>query len=152
VRRGLGARAVLLAILIAAFAAAACGPQPASPAEGAAQPSTAFLARHKPMNGGPAAIVSGTLVERDGCLLLEVAGGTALALWPPDASAWVIDGMTTIVDGKGRPAVAVGGMASFGGGYDYPLDWAETQAGPIPERCRTGTYILVNDLEWIPQD
>jgi hypothetical protein len=43
-------------------------------------------------------------------------------------------------------------MASFGGGYDYPLDWAETQAGPIPERCRTGTYILVNDLEWIPQD
>jgi hypothetical protein len=152
VRRGFGAPSVLATALIAAFVAGACGPQPASPAEGAAQPSTAFLARHKPMNGGPAAIVSGTLVERDGCLLLEVAGGTTLALWPPDASAWVIDGVTTIVDGKGRPAVAVGGPASFGGGYDYPLDWAETQAGPIPERCRTGTYILVNDLEWIPQD
>jgi hypothetical protein len=45
--------------------------------------------------------------------------------------------------------VAVGGEASFGGGYDYPLDWAESQAGPIPERCRTPTYLLVNDLERI---
>jgi hypothetical protein len=32
-------------LLVAAFVAAACGPQSASPAEGAAQPSTAFLTR-----------------------------------------------------------------------------------------------------------
>ena len=89
-RRGFGARSVLVTALVAAFVTAACGPQPTSPAGGATQPSTAFLARHKPMNGGPAAIVSGTLVERDGCL-----------------------------------------------------------AGPIPERCRTPTYLMVNDLERI---
>ena len=135
-----------------ALIAGGCGPVPASPAAGDAVASTAFLARHGPMNGGPAAIVMGTLVERDGCLLVDRPGGgpgTALALWPPDASAWVIDGVTTIVDGRGRPAVAVGGELSFGGGYDYPLDWAEAQAGPIPERCRTPTYLLVNDLERI---
>ncbi len=144
-------RAAMLAAAVAAVSVsvAACGPQPASPADGDARPSTAFLARHGPMNGGPAAIVLGTLVERDDCLLLDLPGGAALALWPPDASAWVIDGVTTIVDGRGRPAVAVGGQASFGGGYDYPLDWAEAQAGPIPERCRTPTYLLVNDLERI---
>jgi hypothetical protein len=113
--------------------------------------SPAFLARHQPMAGGPAASVVGTLVERNGCLLLETESGTALALWPPDASAWVIDGVITIVDGQGRPAVAVGGQASFGGGYDYPLDWAQRQAGPIPDACRTATYLLVNDLERIPQ-
>ena len=140
------------AVVGLALALAACGPSPASPAGGDARPSTAFLARHGPMNGGPAAIVMGTLVERDGCLLVDRPGGgpgTALALWPPDASAWVIDGVTTIVDGRGRPAVAVGGELSFRGGYDYPLDWAEAQAGPIPERCRTPTYLLVNDLERI---
>ena len=138
-------------VIAAALLVAACGAP--APSGDAIQRSPAFLARHRAMNGGPAAIVVGALVERDGCLLLDGPNGSTLALWPPDASAWVIDGVTTIVDGQGRPSVAVGGQASYGGGYDYPLDWAEQQAGPIPERCRTRTYILVNDLERIvPQD
>ncbi len=134
-----------LAILVAACGAPA-------PSGDDIRPSTAYLARHRPMGGGPAALVVGTLIERHGCLLLDVPGGPTLPLWPPDASAWVIDGVTTIVDGQGLPALTVGGQASFGGGYDDTLDWAEQQAGPIPAGCRTPSYILVNDLERIAQD
>ncbi len=141
-------RSMVITVAVATVVAA-CGSQEPAPPDGAVQRSSAFLARHQPMSGGPAAIVLGTLVERDGCLLIDGPDGVALALWPPDASAWVIDGVTTIVDGRGRPAVAVGGEASFGGGYDYPLDWAEAQAGPIPEHCRTTTYLLINDLDRI---
>jgi hypothetical protein len=144
--RGLLGTAAVAAL--AAALVAACGAP--APSGDSVQPSTAFLARHKPMNGGPAAIVIGTLVEKDGCLLLDGPDGLALALWPSDATAWVIDGVTTIVDGRGRPALEVGGQASFGGGYDFTLDWAEGQTGRIPERCRTRAYILVNDLERIP--
>lgn len=138
---------VPVAVLMALLVVAACGAP--GPSGDSVRPSTAYLARHGPMNGGPAAIVIGTLVERDGCLLLDAPGGPALALWPHDASAWVIDGVTTIVDGRGRPALAVGGQASFGGGYDFTLNWAQQQAGSIPEACRTHAYILVNDLERI---
>ena len=74
---------VIAAWALAAIGIAACGGPEPSPPDGAAQPSTAYLARHGPMNGGPAAIVQGTLVERDGCLLLEVAGGAALACGHP---------------------------------------------------------------------
>ena len=43
--------------------------------------------------------------------------------------------------------MAVGDTATFGGGTDYALDFAEEVIGqPIPDRCRVGNYTLVNSL------
>jgi hypothetical protein len=124
---------------------------PAVPDDETLQRSGAFLPIHKPMIGGPAAIIGGVLRERDGCLVFENESGVDLPLWPPGTAAWIVDGVTVVSDLDGRVAARVGDAVSFGGGTDYPLDWAEDQVGPIPVACRVGNYTLVNSLEALAQ-
>ena len=98
------------------------------------------------MNGGPAAIVGGTLLARDGCLLFDDGFVKSLPLWPPGTTAWVVDGVIVIGDPAGNIAARAGEEARFGGGTDYPLDWAEEQVGDIPPACEVGNYTLINGL------
>jgi hypothetical protein len=137
----------LAAVVLVVAAAASCGgPGPSTPElpQGAV-----FLPIHRPMNGGPVAIIGGRLVEREGCLLFEDLSGRSLALWPPGTTIFKFDASTWVVgDASRRPIVAVGDNVSFGGGTDYPLDFAEELIGrPIPGPCRVGNYTLVNSLE-----
>lgn len=123
------------------------GCAPAAPDGDSVERSRAFLPIHGPMFGGPTAIIGGVLRERDGCLVFENESGVDLPLWPPGTGAWIVDGVTVISDLDGRIAARPGETVWFGGGTDYPLEWAEDQAGPIPVACRVGNYTLVNSLE-----
>lgn len=138
----------LAAIVLVAAAVAACDGAAPSPAE--LTEGQVFLPIHRPMNGGPAAIIGGRLQEREGCLVFEGLDGRSLPLWPPGTTLTRISGTTVVADAKGRPVVAVGDNVSFGGGTDYPIEFAEELIGQrIPVPCRVGNYTLVNTLERI---
>ena len=99
------------------------------------------------MNGGPAALVGGKLLVRDGCLIFDDGIADSLPLWPPGTSAWVVDGNIVVADPAGAIAAMAGQEAVFGGGTDYELGWAEDQVGDIPPACEVGNYTLINGLD-----
>ena len=136
-------RSGLLSLATAAVVAG-CGQQP--PAD-ASDEADVFLPIHQPLNGGPAALVGGKLELRNGCLVFDDPFGGSLPLWPPGTTAWLVDGTVVLADQAGVAAISVGGSALFGGGTDYPLQWAEQQVGDIPPQCEVGNYTLINSLE-----
>ena len=95
---------------------------------------------------GPAGLVGGELVEREGCLLFDRDGSVSLPLWPPGTRRVEIDGIAAIAGAQGT-VTRVGDVVRFGGGTDYPLDWAESQVGEIPAACEVGNYTLINSLD-----
>ncbi len=135
------------AMVLAAAAVAACS---AAPSPGELTEGQVFLPIHRAMNGGPGAIIGGRLAEREGCLVFEGLDGRSLALWPPGTRLFRVSGTTVVADARGQPVAAVGDNVSFGGGTDYPLDFAEELIErSIPAPCRVGNYTLVETLERI---
>jgi hypothetical protein len=100
------------------------------------------LPTHVGFNGGPTALMSGQLVEVDGCLYIETPSGPDLLIWPP-SFALVEDG---VVVGGGRPVARVGQPITVGGGEyqarDY--DFLRTRmSNDVPAHCRDGRFWLV---------
>ena len=81
----------------------------------------------------PAAIVTGTLTERDRCLFLRSDGQEVLALWEEGYSY----ASGVLRDSLDRPVVRVGDTLHGGGGYGSDWQHAERLVGePMPSRCR----------------
>jgi hypothetical protein len=94
----------------------------------------------------PGAIVTGLLVEHDGCLFIRSASGDHLALWERGYS-FADD---AILAGP-RPVARLGDRVSGGGGYYSDRAWAEEITGTaIPDRCVPSgaePFVLVYDVE-----
>jgi hypothetical protein len=127
--------------LVAVLTASACGSaHPAAPA-GVFLPR---LAEHH--DTWPAALVSGRLVEEDGCAFIapDQPGSdhaSVLVIWPNEASAERMDDGRLRISAGDDAAVSVGDVVSLGGGLvgETPSDvgQAESMIGEaIPERCR----------------
>jgi hypothetical protein len=91
----------------------------------------------------PAAGVSGTLVEHDGCLFLgQGYGMETLPLWEEGFSFR----QGTLVDGSGRAVAGIGEMVHGGGGYFGRLSAEDLTGQRIPPACQTGRpdgYVLI---------
>ncbi|MFL5736539.1 MAG: hypothetical protein ACJ76P_04295 [Actinomycetota bacterium] len=102
-------------------------------------------------NAYPAALISGTLEERNRCL--DVGSGREhwLLLWPRGYQARVVNRRVQVSDQDGRLVGRVGDEIELGGGEGRPSEtggaaaserWATELTGvDIPERC--------GDLYWL---
>ncbi len=89
----------------------------------------------------PAAATSGTLVEKDGCVLLMP--GDFLLIWPHEASAERTGAGALRITVDGKLVGQTGDQVQLGGGLLGESKDAVSQAegmigGSIPERCRAG--------------
>jgi hypothetical protein len=118
---------------VALFALSACGEAarntavPATPSPSVAPPTPLVIASPLPFafpqqqptprnQAMMAALLQGTLILRDGCLRVIVAGNDHLILWPAEAVV-LADGATfRIVAGDGRTIARVGEPIMLGGG------------------------------------
>lgn len=95
----------------------------------------------------PLAIVTGSLVERDRCLLLRGGGSEVLVLW--EEGYTYVEG--ALRDESGGVVARVGDVIHGGGGYGSDWQQAEGVVGePIPQRCRpkgAEPYALIYDVE-----
>jgi hypothetical protein len=115
----------------------------------AAAPDGLFLPRLQNQNDTwPAALITGTLVERSGCIFLAADTSATnlpdvLLIWPRGTTAArTPDGRLRIDVGDGAP-VQTGDHVSLGGGFigesKDDVGQAESLMGTaIPEPCRTG--------------
>ena len=94
----------------------------------------------------PSAIVSGRLIEGDGCLFLRSFGEKLLPLWEEGYS--YAEG--ALLDSSGHPVVRVGEVLHGGGGHFSEWQHAEELVGErIPQRCRPGgaePWLLIFDV------
>lgn len=89
------------------------------------------------------ALIEGTLVTRNGCVLLEQARGIAQpVVWPSGTSIAGEDPLTLELPSGER--LAVGQKVSGGGGYDDP--WSDDLEADIPAKCvpETGGVAVFN--------
>jgi hypothetical protein len=132
---------VRAAVLAAVLTASACGSaRPAAP-EGVFLPR---LAQHH--DTWPAALVSGRLVEENGCVFItpDHPGSdhaSVLLIWPNEASAERMDDGRLRISVGDDAAVSVGDVVSLDGGLvgeaRSDVGHAESMIGEaIPERCR----------------
>lgn len=101
------------------------------------------------MDGGPAALVEGTLVQEGQCLfLVDSEGVRRLPIWPPGVR---LEG-SDLVEGRDL-LTAVGDHVGLGGGEYTEEDRAFLETlleSPIPPGCGVGRYWLV--VEVIPAE
>lgn len=89
------------------------------------------------MNALPVGVLEGTLVEEDGCLLVEAGGSRWLVLWPGSARAVEADAGLVVRDGTNE--AVVGEPIRLGGGeygmdnYDFVVDLIDEE---VPPACR----------------
>ena len=85
----------------------------------------------------PAALGSGTLVVRDGCVAMKGERGPGVfVLWPPGYDLRTRDARTEVLDTDGDLVGAPGDPITLGGGFGG-LSWAdELTGGAIPGACR----------------
>lgn len=141
-RRRLG----LAAIVAAICALAAC--QAVDPP---LRSDTVFFPQPAP-HAGPtvimAALGSGTLALKNGCLWLKNGADTDLIIWPALYRLDTSGGRVAILDATGAKFAEVGGAITIGGGEltsaGSPIDinaWVESKIGhTIPPLCRLGRY------------
>jgi len=151
-------RARLISSLLAATLIACAGPERVAP-EGPPAPAGVFFPRLTgPQDSWPAALASGTLVERRGCVLLvsgdsrdgPAQGGSdgELLIWPEEARAERTDGGDLRITVGEKLVGETGDQVQLGGGLlgesRDAVNQAERMIGePIPERCRAdGGYWL----------
>jgi hypothetical protein len=103
------------------------------------------IMRHGPTNVGPAALYTGPVALKDGC----VAQGAGLdadlipIIWPPTAGlSHQADAVVVLVDGL---VVHDGDVVSIGGG-EIDAAFAEELSGPIPAACRADLYWLAGEV------
>jgi hypothetical protein len=101
------------------------------------------------MDGGPAALLEGTLMQDGPCLLVIADDGVRrLPIWPAGVR---LDG-STLIQGH-QPIASLGDVIGLGGGEytEQERAFIESQLStPIPPGCETGFYWLV--IEVIPSD
>jgi hypothetical protein len=131
---------VFASIMIFALASSACGGRASSETEAGSEPQGVFFPRlTEHPDTWPAASASGTLVEKDGCVILMP--GDMLLIWPHEASAArTSTGALRVTVGEDLVG-QTGDDAQLGGGLlgesKGAVDQAEALIGePIPERCR----------------
>lgn len=119
-------------------------PSPLSaPASSAAE---VYLPIYAPLDSVPEALLSGRLVEDDGCLWIETSAGRALPMWP-SGSKLERDGTSLEVVNTGGARAVVGTQVVAGGGgygpehYDFVVELIGQQ---VPDACRgEDSYLLV---------
>lgn len=116
-------------------------------------PSDVYLPTYGPLNGLPAALLEGTLIEDDGCLWIESERTRWLVLWPR-GSAVVEDAGERVVRNGGQRAV-IGTRVSAGGGeygdghYEFVVELIGEQ---ISAPCReAGLYWLGYEVQTLAQ-
>jgi hypothetical protein len=122
-----------------ALAVAACG----SP--GPVTVDGVTILRHKILGASPAALFSGTLHFRDGCVWgdAEPSGEAQVMVWPRSSHLERRDGrLVLVVDDV---VLEDGDSFSIGGGQE-PIELIRELAGPIPDECLADLYWLGNDI------
>jgi len=101
------------------------------------------------MDGGPAALLEGTLTQDGQCLLVIADDGVPrLPIWPPGVR---LEG-STLIAGQG-PVGTIGEVIGLGGGEYTEQERSFIESlleAPIPTGCEVGRYWLV--VEVIPAD
>lgn len=122
-------------------------PSPPSPPASAA--TEVYLPIYGPLDSVPEALLTGRLVEDDGCLWIENDDGRALPMWP-SGSRIERDGTSLAVVNTGGARAVVGTQVVAGGGgygpaqYDFVLELIGEQ---VPDACRgEDSYLLVYDV------
>jgi hypothetical protein len=127
-----GVRAV--AVLVAALAVSACGT------------SVSSLPTHRLVGEGPTALTEGTLVDRDGCVLIATQTGESLVLWPPGHGR-----VGSQIVRSGMPVAQIGEVVELGGGEygDDSFDFLQRDLleNDIPTECRSPRYWLATTIE-----
>jgi hypothetical protein len=112
------------------------------------EPELFFLTRPGPGSGGNAALYRGSLVVRDGCVLIGGPGDYALPIWWEGFTAERDEsGRLVVRDGEGAVVAIQGEIFEMGGGFT--AEWPDTDEPreeqlrrleewlgySIPERC-----------------
>jgi hypothetical protein len=103
------------------------------------------IMRHGFMNGGPAALLSGTtIVFRDGCVGTDLTTGFEPIIWPPMARlGHEGDELVLVVDGL---VIHHLDAANVGGGEYADAAFVEQASGAIPDACRADRYWLATEI------
>jgi hypothetical protein len=102
------------------------------------------------MNGWPAALLQGTLLERNGCVVLAGRSESVLLLWPEGYSTRRDpDGSLVVLDDHGDRVGRMGDEVSLGGGLvgesRQHVEFAEKLIGQkIPGRCYADAYAVTS--------
>jgi hypothetical protein len=115
------------------------------------EPAPVGVVTHRSLGGGPAAIVQGVMVVEGGCVAMRTDAGLAIPSWPAGTRAWIVEGRVVLADQDGRVRLTEGEQGTFGGGYDYGIDFMKELADvPVPPACDLpGDYLLINRLEQV---
>jgi hypothetical protein len=133
---------VFAAIMIFAFASSACGGHASSETEAGSEPQGVFFPRlTEHSDTWPAALASGTLAEKEGCVIL--VPGDMLLIWPHEANVERTGSGALRITVGGDLVGQTGDDVQLGGGLlgeaKSAVDQAERLIGePIPDRCRAG--------------
>ena len=110
------------------------GPSPTARAETAGPQPALYFPTH-PGGGGPSTFLEGTLLVRDGCLLVQTDEGVEeLVLWPDVVRAEVEGGKVQIVADDGSILAAEGDRISMEGAHTVPEIFVEHTGAP-PREC-----------------
>ena len=133
----------MLSILILA----GCGAAPQASEEAAAL----YYPRHDaPYGQGDMAGFEGSLMFREGCLWLDLAGGpTFLPIWPSDTKPGVINSLPVVLMDDDLLVVETGETRNFAGSQIDPVS-VEELVGPIPERCAGNSFWAVTRVDRLP--
>ena len=116
-----------------------------------AAPTPIFFPRHDVSGALPDALLSGTLVHDDGCLLVESDGLRWLPVWPADFEPGVINLHPVVLAPDRTLLVETGeGLILSGAGHEGAEQYAavvDLIGQDVPEPCRVGRYWLVGSAE-----
>jgi hypothetical protein len=133
-----------VSLLVALLVVAGC-----TTSQPSVQPTTgptAALPTHKGLSGGPAALLTATLVADGGCVYASSTDPTGrwLPIWP---LGFQLDGQS-IKNGSDVVAV-ISGVVKLGGGeyHASQVDFFRTLlTSPIPDACQSDEYWLVTEV------
>lgn len=131
-------RAIVAGLSLAALGAGCASPGPMTL-------GGITIMRHGIMNGGPAALYSGPVVFREGCVEAVFSDGTfEPIIWPPTAQLVSQgDELLLVVDGL---IIHHTDPVEIGGGEYTDLEFVAELSGPVPEACRADRYWLATGV------
>lgn len=125
------------------------GGAPSASSSPAPAATEVYLPVYGPLENVPEGLLTGRLVEDDGCLWIENSDGRALPMWP-SGSRIERDGTSLAVVNTGGARAVVGTQVVAGGGgysprqYDFVVELIGEQ---VPDACRgEDSYMLVYDV------
>jgi hypothetical protein len=107
--------------------------------------------------GGPsgdAALLSGALAVRHGCVGVAEGDSFTYLIWPAGSSLVEVDAGLAVTDGLGAVVASIGDTISMGGGVDFLPRAEEAVVGGIPPACQEPGehywYVGVIDIQPTP--